>query len=66
MVAGAGKAEAVAKALATGDDADPHDIPAVGVHGQDATVWFLDEEAASQLPRDGSLARGVADSLGAQ
>jgi 6-phosphogluconolactonase len=52
VVAGADKAEAVAKALATGDDApDPHDIPAVRVHGEDATVWFLDEEAASQLPR---------------
>lgn len=50
VVAGQGKAEAVAKALATGDDsADLHVIPAVGVHGQDATVWFLDEEAASQL-----------------
>lgn len=50
VVAGAGKAEAVAKALATGDDAaDVHDIPAVGVRGHDATVWFLDEEAASQL-----------------
>jgi 6-phosphogluconolactonase len=52
VVAGAGKAEAVSKALATGDDAvDVHDIPAVGVHGHDATVWFLDEEAASQLSR---------------
>jgi 6-phosphogluconolactonase len=50
VVAGAGKAEAVAKALATGDDAaDLHDVPAVGVHGRDATVWFLDEEAASRL-----------------
>ena len=52
VVAGASKAEAAARALATGEDAaDVHDIPAVGVHGQDATVWFLDEEAASQLPR---------------
>jgi 6-phosphogluconolactonase len=50
VVSGSGKAEAVSKALATGDDAaDVHDIPAVGVHGQDATFWFLDEEAASQL-----------------
>ncbi len=49
MVAGAGKADAVARALATGDDAaDVHDIPAAGVHGKDTTVWFLDEEAASR------------------
>jgi 6-phosphogluconolactonase len=50
VVAGSDKSEAVAKALATGDDAaDVHDIPAVGVHGRERTVWFLDEEAASQL-----------------
>ena len=50
VVSGSGKAQAVSKALATGDGAaDVHDIPAVGVRGQDATVWFLDEEAASQL-----------------
>ena len=54
MVAGEGKAEAVAQALATGDDsADVHDIPAVGVHGQERTVWFLDEGAASMLPASG-------------
>ena len=52
VVAGSGKAEAVAKALATGDDAaDVHDIPAVGVHGRTRTVWFLDEDAASQRQR---------------
>jgi 6-phosphogluconolactonase len=50
VVTGTGKAGAVAQALATGDDAaDVHDIPAVGVRGEDATVWFLDEEAASKL-----------------
>lgn len=50
VVAGTGKAEAVAKALSTGRDApDVHEIPAVGVRGQDETVWFLDEEAASRL-----------------
>jgi 6-phosphogluconolactonase len=50
VVAGSDKAEAVAKALASGDDAaDVHDIPAVGVHGRERTVWFLDEEAASKL-----------------
>jgi 6-phosphogluconolactonase len=51
LVSGEGKAEAVAKALATGADAsDVHEIPAVGVHGQDETVWFLDEGSASRLP----------------
>ncbi len=51
VVAGEGKAEAVAKALATGDEAaDVHDIPAVGVRGTEVTRWFLDEAAASQLP----------------
>jgi 6-phosphogluconolactonase len=50
VVTGTGKAGAVAQALATGDDAaDVHEIPAVGVRGEDATVWFLDEEAASKL-----------------
>jgi 6-phosphogluconolactonase len=46
VVSGEGKADAVAKALA---GADLHDIPAVGVTGQDSTVWFVDEAAASQL-----------------
>jgi 6-phosphogluconolactonase len=51
LVSGEGKAEAVARALATGADAsDVHEIPAVGVHGQDETVWFLDEGSASRLP----------------
>jgi 6-phosphogluconolactonase len=50
VVTGEGKAGAVAQALATGGDAaDLHQLPAAGVHGQDATVWFLDEEAASKL-----------------
>ena len=47
VVSGEGKAEAVAKALAEGTDR--HDIPAVGVTGQDRTIWFLDEGAASRL-----------------
>jgi 6-phosphogluconolactonase len=52
VVSGAAKAEAVATALGTdADAADVHDIPAVGVHGQDRTVWFLDEDSASRLPR---------------
>jgi 6-phosphogluconolactonase len=50
LVSGAGKAEAVATSLATGDRAaDVHRAPAVGVHGQERTVWFLDEEAAARL-----------------
>jgi 6-phosphogluconolactonase len=50
VVSGDGKAEAVARALATGDDApDVHEVPAVGVHGRERTVWFLDEAAASRL-----------------
>lgn len=52
VVSGSGKADAVAKALATGEEAaDVHDVPAVGVHGQERTVWFVDEGAASKLPR---------------
>jgi 6-phosphogluconolactonase len=47
VVSGEGKADAVAKALADGTDL--HDIPAVGVTGQDHTVWFVDEAAASKL-----------------
>ena len=47
VVSGEGKADAVAKALADGTDL--HDIPAAGVTGQDRTVWFVDEAAASKL-----------------
>lgn len=43
LVSGAGKADAVAAALAGGD---PHEIPARGVHA-DETIWFLDEAAAT-------------------
>ena len=50
VVSGEGKADAVARALATGQDAaDVHEIPAVGVHGRERTVWFVDEAAASRL-----------------
>jgi 6-phosphogluconolactonase len=50
VVTGAGKAGAVAQALATGDDAaDVHHLPAAGVSGHDTTVWFLDEDAAAEL-----------------
>ncbi|AKU16807.1 6-phosphogluconolactonase [Luteipulveratus mongoliensis] len=46
MVAGADKADAVARALG---GADRHQAPAAGVHGTDATVWWLDDAAAAQL-----------------
>ena len=50
VVAGDGKADAVGRALATGADAaDVHDVPAVGVRGQEQTLWFLDADAASRL-----------------
>jgi 6-phosphogluconolactonase len=50
VVSGEGKADAVARALATGENAaDVHEIPAVGVHGQERTVWYVDEAAASRL-----------------
>jgi 6-phosphogluconolactonase len=46
VVSGDGKAEAVAAAVG---GADPDDWPAAGAVGREATVWFLDEGAASQL-----------------
>lgn len=46
LVSGDGKADAAARAIG---GADPHDIPAAGARGQDETVWFLDEPAASRL-----------------
>jgi 6-phosphogluconolactonase len=47
LVAGAGKAEAVARALG---GADPLDLPAAGARGRRATRWLLDAEAAGRLP----------------
>ncbi|MEP7089528.1 MAG: 6-phosphogluconolactonase [Nocardioidaceae bacterium] len=50
VVSGAGKADAVARALSTGPGRpDVHEIPAVGVSGQHETLWFLDDDAASRL-----------------
>lgn len=46
IVSGDGKADAVAAAV-NGAQAD--DWPAAGAVGRDATVWFLDEGAASKL-----------------
>ncbi len=47
VVAGEGKAEAVARALA---GTDPAEIPAAGVRGRRATRWLLDRAAAGKLP----------------
>jgi 6-phosphogluconolactonase len=48
IVAGEGKAPAVAEAL-TG--AEPVQLPAAGVRGTRATRWLLDAAAAGKLPR---------------
>jgi len=46
IVSGAAKADAVAAEIG---GADPVDVPAAGAVGRDATVWLLDEGAASKL-----------------
>lgn len=46
VVTGDAKAEAVAAAIG---GADPVDVPSAGAHGTEATVWFLDDAAASKL-----------------
>jgi 6-phosphogluconolactonase len=46
VVSGAAKADAVAAAVG---GADPVEVPAAGAVGRDATVWLLDEAAASKL-----------------
>jgi 6-phosphogluconolactonase len=46
VVSGEGKADAVAAAVG---GAKPIDIPAAGAAGTEATVWLLDEAAASKL-----------------
>jgi 6-phosphogluconolactonase len=48
LVAGEGKAAAVAGALA--ENAQPARLPAAGVHGVRATRWLLDRAAAGKLP----------------
>ena len=48
LVAGEGKAPAVAAALE--GDAEPVQLPAAGVHGVRATRWLLDRAAAGKLP----------------
>jgi len=47
VASGSGKAEAVAAALG---GADPVRVPSAGAQGRSQTIWFLDAEAASQLP----------------
>jgi 6-phosphogluconolactonase len=49
VASGDGKAEAVGRALAA-TPPDVHEIPAAGVHGAAATIWFLDRESASRVP----------------
>ena len=51
LVSGEGKAEAVARALESGEG--PEQLPAAGVHGVRATRWLLDSEAASRLGATG-------------
>lgn len=48
LVSGEGKADAVAAAV---NGAEPVSLPAAGAVGREATVWFLDEGAASKLSR---------------
>jgi 6-phosphogluconolactonase len=47
VASGAGKAEAVAKALGT---RDPVAVPASAPRGRDHTLWLIDQEAAAKLP----------------
>jgi 6-phosphogluconolactonase len=49
VVSGDAKADAVGRALA-GTPPDVHDLPAAGVHGAVATIWFLDRDSASRVP----------------
>jgi len=49
VVSGGDKAGAVGRALAP-EPPDVHEVPAVGVRGQAATIWFLDREAAGEVP----------------
>ena len=49
VVNGEGKADAVGKALAA-HPPGVDEIPATGVRGRAATIWFLDRAAASKVP----------------
>ncbi|OBG34637.1 6-phosphogluconolactonase [Mycobacterium sp. E3198] len=48
MVSGAGKADAAAAAIG---GVAPASVPAAGAVGLETTLWLLDQEAASKLPR---------------
>lgn len=47
IASGAGKADAVAKALSSTDRVQ---VPASGPRGREHTLWLVDQEAAAQLP----------------
>jgi 6-phosphogluconolactonase len=47
VVSGSGKADAAAKALG---GADRQQIPSAGAQGRVRTIWFLDQDAAANLP----------------
>jgi 6-phosphogluconolactonase len=49
VVSGSDKAGAVGRALSA-HPPGTHELPAVGVHGQVETIWFLDRDAAAQVP----------------
>jgi 6-phosphogluconolactonase len=49
LVAGADKAEAAGRALS---GADVDDAPAAGPHGRRATLWLVDQAAATAVPAD--------------
>jgi 6-phosphogluconolactonase len=51
VASGEGKADAVARALG---GAERTEVPSAGARGQKRTLWLLDRDAASQLPRPGS------------
>ncbi len=49
VLAGADKAGALGLTLA---NANPHDVPAAGVQGRKRTVFFVDRDAASEVPEN--------------
>lgn len=51
LATGAGKADAVARTLAA-----DMTLPAAHIHGRQATIWYLDEEAAGLLPPQATCA----------
>jgi 6-phosphogluconolactonase len=49
VLAGSDKAGALGLTLA---DANPHDVPAAGIEGRKRTVFFVDRDAASEVPEN--------------